>query len=156
MKNTAGLACFRAGSIVLVVFGCVHLFAIFDMLFVEPTAPMERQFKEIARSISGDFGPFHFTTWGGIVILNSSYSVLLVFAGVLNLIVAQAVSAAGLLRRVALVNGVFAAVLLAICLACQFPPPALFAAVALILFIISTVRATPRAADAAHLQKDGS
>ena len=87
-----------------------------------------------------DMGPFHPTGWHTVNILNSSYSALLLYAGVLNLAALSPAIAAGRLRRLTVVNIAFVSVLLAITLALQFPPPALFATITLAFFAISFFR----------------
>lgn len=140
MAETRGRKMFIAGAITLLIFGSVHLLAVYQSLFVAPTAPAEIEADRALYALKFDMGPFHPTGWHTVNILNSSYSALLLYAGVLNLTAVGPAIAAGRLRRLTVVNIAFVAVLLAIVLALQFPPPALFAATALAFFAISFFR----------------
>ncbi len=138
---TPGRRTFMAGAIGLLVFGSVHLLAIYKGLVVGPTTPAEVAINNAEKAFKVlDAGPFHATGWHTMNILNSSYSALLLYAGVLNLIAVGPAVATGRLRKLTMVNIVFVAVLLAITLIFQFPPPGLFAAMTLILFVVSLMR----------------
>lgn len=139
--KTRGRGMFIAGSIGLLVFGGVHLLAIYKGLVVGPTTPAEVAINAAEKAFKVmDAGPFHATGWHTMNILNCSYSALLLYAGVLNLIAVGPAIAAGRLRILTCVNIIFVALLLGITLVFQFPPPALFAAVTLIFFIVSLVK----------------
>lgn len=140
MNNTRGRRTFIAGSIGLLVFGCVHLLAVYKSFFVAPSTPVEIEVDRALRALKMDMGPFHPTGRHTVNILNTSYSALLLYAGVMNLVAVGPVIAAGRLRKLTIVNIFFVAVLMAIPLSLQFPPPALFAAIVLILFVVSLFR----------------
>lgn len=135
-----GRRTFIAGAIGLLVFGGVHLLAVYQSLLVSPSTTAEVEADRALRALKMDMGPFHPTGWHTVNILNSSYSALLLYAGVLNLVSVGPAVAAGRLRILTVVNIVFVAILLTIVLALQFPPPALFAAITLILFLASFLR----------------
>jgi len=141
---------FLAATIVLLLFGSVHVLAIYDSLYgkSEPGTPKARV-DEALRAFKLDLGPFHATGFGTVMILNSSYSVLLLYVAILNLATWRCAAAAGRLRRLTVINMLFVALLGGICLAFQFPPPLLFAALALLLFIVSYVRQSAGSGDAA-------
>ena len=140
MNKTRGRRWFIAGSIALLVFGSVHLLAVYQSLFVPPSTPAEIEADRALAALKMDMGPFHPTGWHTVNILNSSYSALLLYVGVLNLVALGPAIAAGRLRKLTVVNIVFVAILLTIVLALQFPPPALFAAITLVLFAVSWFR----------------
>ncbi len=140
MNHTRGRKTFIAGSIGLLIFGSVHLLAVYKSFFVPPQTPVEIEADRALRAVKMDLGPFHPTGWHTVNILNSSYSALLLYAGVLNLVAVGPAIAAGRLRTLTRVNIVFVSALLAIVLALQFPPPALFAVIILTLFIASLVQ----------------
>lgn len=85
-------------------------------------------------------GPFTPSAWGGMQILNSSYSVLLIYIGILNLLAMRPAAWAGRLKALTVCNIFFVALLLLITIVFQFPPPMLFAATALIFFGVSWVK----------------
>ena len=96
-----------------------------------------------------DMGPFH-THWGRLnQLLSASYSTLLFFVVALNLVALRAIIAHGRLRALAMVNAIFVAILLAISVGAQFPPPAVFALSADVLFVAAAIRARRDALEAA-------
>lgn len=131
---------FKAGAVTLILFGSVHLLAVYKSLFVAPTDPAEIRADEALRDFKIELGPFHPTGWHTVNILNSSYSALLLYVGILNLIALGPVAAAGRLRALTVVNILFTTILFAICLALQFPPPMVFAFACMLFFTISLVK----------------
>lgn len=137
----AGRGCFIAGSIVLILFSLVHMIPTCYDIFVEPTEPAEIAAKEAMAAVTVDIGPFQ-THLGKLhLLLSMSYSALLLFVGVANLVALPAVVAHGSLRNLALVNVLFTSILLAISLGCLFPPPAAFSLVAESLFALAMAQA---------------
>ena len=129
-----GKRLFVAGCAVLFLFSAVHMIPMCIAMFVEPTKPAEIEAKRAMAAVAVDIGPFH-TTWAGLnMLLSASYSGLLFFVVALNVVALPAVVAHQRLRALATVNAIFAAILLAISLAYQFPPPALFSLIACVLF----------------------
>jgi len=131
---------FTTGSIILVAFGAVHLLAVYKALFTEPRAESELLLKAAALAHQDQLGPITITAWDGMMILNSSYSVLLLWIGATNLLVEGAVRRTGSIRRLALQNAAFAAVLTGIDLIWFFPPPLIFSVGALVAFLIASRR----------------
>lgn len=132
---------FVAGCIVLLLFSSIHLVPFVQSIAVAPADPLELEAHRAMEAVKVDMGPFH-TDFGLLVkLLSASYSVLLYFVAAVDLVALRPVIAAGRLKTLALVNAIFAAILLAICLLCRFPPPAVFALVALVLFALSALRA---------------
>jgi len=130
-----GRAWFKAGAIGLVVFGSVHVWAVYKGLFGHPTTPEEIAAHQALLALRMDMGPFRPTGWHTTMILNSSYSVLLIFTGVLNLLSLNALVAADRLRPLSAVNALFCGVLFLITAAFQFPPPMLFALACCVFFL---------------------
>ena len=85
MLSKKGHKTFFAGAIVLVLFGSVHLMAVYQGNFVPPADERDAEIKRLALQSTMTMGPFKPSAWGGMQILNSSYSVLLIYVGVLNL-----------------------------------------------------------------------
>jgi hypothetical protein len=140
-----GKRLFVAGNIVLLLFSAVHMIPMFFDFFVAPTKPLEIEAKRALAAVVIDMGPFH-THWGKLnQLLSASYSTLLFFVVALNFVALPAVAAHGRLRALALVNAIFVGALLAICLICRFPPPAVFCLIAEVLFVGSAVRAGAQA-----------
>lgn len=137
MMPHPGRKTFLAGTIVLILFGAVHLLAVYHANFNPPATEQEAEIKRLESQYSIAMGPFKATGWGCVQILNSSYSVLLLYAGVLNLLAMRPAIAMGRLRAITLCNIVFVAILLAITMIFQLPPPMLFNATALVLFGVS-------------------
>ena len=135
-----GRRLFMAASIVLIIFGAVHVLAVYKSLVVGPESPAEADADRALRAFSMKMGPFHPTGWHTLNILNASYSVLLIYAGVINLIAVHPAIAAGRLRALTLANVVFVALIAAIPLLLQFPPPLIFAAAAWVLFAFSWLK----------------
>lgn len=131
---------FIAASIGLVLFGSIHVLAVVKALVVEPAAPAEIAYVRAAKELTATLGPFHPTAWGTTLILSSSFSILLWFAGAVNLMTCSAVARAGLLRRLTLLNIITLLALVTVCLAFQFPPPAVVGTAVALLFVISWVR----------------
>jgi hypothetical protein len=135
-RATPGRGWFKAGAIGLIVFGAVHLLAVYKGLFRQPTTPQEIAAHEALLALRMDMGPFRPTGWHTTMILNSSYSVLLIFAGALDLLSLNALVAADRLRPLAAVNSLFCGVLFLITAAFQFPPPMLFALACCVFFLV--------------------
>jgi hypothetical protein len=139
--SVPGKRLYLAGCIVLALFSTVHMIPMFIAMFGEPTKPVEIEAKRAMAAVVVDMGPFQ-THWGLLNhLLSASYSALLFFVVALNLVALPAVIACGRLRAMAMVNVAFAGILLAICLACRFPPPAVFSLIAVVLFLGAAVRA---------------
>jgi hypothetical protein len=139
--GTPGRRLFLAGTIVLALFSAVHLIPMFADIFIAPTKLIEIEAKRAMADVTVDMGPFH-TNWARLnQLLSASYSALLFFVVALNLVALQAVIAQGRLRTLAIVNVTFVAILLAIALIHQFPPPGVFALIAGVLFLGSVVKA---------------
>jgi len=134
-----GRATFLAGNITLTLFATVHLLAVYNANFGRPRSEAEAQLHAQARSLATDLGPFHATAWGAIQILNASYSALLAYVAVLNFVSWRTLAAAGRLRAFTAVQVAFTAVLTVITVIYQFPPPMVFAGLALVLFLISWI-----------------
>ncbi len=132
-----GRRLFASASIVLILFGAVHVLAVYKSLIVGPESPAEAEADRALRALSMRMGPFHPTGWHTLNILNASYSVLLIYAGVINLIGLRPAIAAGRLAALTLANMIFVTLIAVIPLLLQFPPPLVFALLALILFVAS-------------------
>lgn len=139
--KTPGKWQFIAGCITLLLFSTVHMIPMFIDMFVEPTAPAEIEAKRAMASVVVDMGPFHTHKGKLWLLLSASYSTLLYFVVAINLAALPAIIALDRLRFVAYVNAIFTMVLLAISLAYQFPPPAVFALIAAVCFIAALVKA---------------
>lgn len=133
----SALRWFRAATWVLVALASVHLIPVVQSNFVPPTTEPEMRLKELALSIRQKMGPLEPTVWGGIQILNISYSVLVFFVAAVNLATARAVSTAGGLAGLSAINAAFCVLLTAIPLLFQFPPPAIFALIAAVLYAVA-------------------
>ncbi len=143
--NVSGHRWFKAGAITLLIFGGIHLLAVYKSLFVAPTDPAEIRADEALRAFKIELGPFHPTGWHTVNILNASYSALLLYVGILNLIALCPAAAAGRLRALTIANILFTTILFTICLALQFPPPMVFAFACMVFFSVSLAK--QRAAD---------
>lgn len=140
IDKARGLGWFRAGAIALLVFGAVHSLAVIDALKGPPAEPKALAVYEAAHVYTADIGPFHASAWGGIQILNTSYSIMLLHIGILNLVLARAMVAAGLLRHATILNIVLTLALFGVSLAYQFPPPMVFALLCAAFFVMSLIR----------------
>lgn len=135
---------FLAASIVLILFGAVHVVAIYKSLVAGPETPAEVDADRALRADSLKIGPFHPTGWHTVNILNVNFAVLLIYAGVINLIALRPAIAAGRLKSLTLANIIFVALISAVILGFQFPPPLLLALPALTLFIASYIKQQSR------------
>jgi len=140
MNPLRGRRWFLTGSIGLIVFGTVHTLAVYKVLFGEPHGPAEVDLHRAMRALSMEIGPFKPTAWHTLMILNSSYSILLLFAGVLDLIAIGPGGAGGRMRLLTLANMYFCGMLFLICLVFQFPPPMVFAGACLVFFTLSLIQ----------------
>jgi hypothetical protein len=136
-----GRRLFIAGCITLLIFSTVHLVPFFQSSFVEPTNPLEVEANRALTAVPVDIGPFHSNSAKLVHLLSASYSVLLYFVVALNFAALPSVAATGRLRGIAMVNAIFVAVLLAIALIYQFPPPGVFSLIALVFFVTAFARA---------------
>lgn len=140
-QRVHGRKTFWAGALVLVLFGAVHLLAVYEANFTMPTDPAELKLRtELQNGVIFEAGPIRATAAGAVQILSASYSVLLMQAGVLNLLMARVAAEHGRLRKLTAANIVFVGLLLVITVIFQFPPPMVFAAAAWILFVVSLVQ----------------
>jgi hypothetical protein len=139
--GTPGKRLFIAGTIVLLLFSAVHMIPMFADIFGEPTEPAMIEAKRAMAAVVIDMGPFHTHAGKLTQLLSASYSALLFFVVALNFVALPAVIAHGRLRALAMVNAIFVGVLLAISLLYQFPPPAVFALTAEVLFVGAVIRA---------------
>jgi hypothetical protein len=129
----------------LIVFSAVHMIPMLMAMFIEPTKPLEVEAKRAMAAVIVDIGPFQ-TDWRMLNhLLSASYSALLFFVAALNLVALPAAIAFGgdRFRGLAMVNVIFVGLLLAISLACRFPPPAVFCVIAEAFFIAALVKAQP-------------
>jgi hypothetical protein len=141
IAGAPGRSLFIAGVITLALFSAVHMIPMLIFMFTEPTKPVEIEAKRAMAAVAVDMGPFH-TSWLGLnQLLSASYSALLFFVVGLNLVALPAVVAHGRLRALAAVNAIFVAILLAIAVIYQFPPPGVFSLIALIFFLGAWMRA---------------
>jgi len=140
MQSKKGHKTFLAGAVVLVLFGLVHLAAVYHGNFLPPADDKKAEIKRLAMEDTVTMGPFKPSAWGGMQILNSSYSILLIYVGILNLWTMRPAAQIGRLRGLTGCNIFFVSLLLLITIIFQFPPPMLFAGIALILFGVSWMK----------------
>lgn len=139
--SVPGKRLFVAGCIVLLLFSTVHMIPMLADLLTTPTEPVQVEAKRAMAAVTVDMGPFH-SHWGKLnQLLSVSYSALLYFVVAVNLVALSGVVAQGRLRTLAMVNASFSGLLLSISLAFTFPPPAVFALIATILFVMAAMRA---------------
>ena len=131
---------FKAGAIALVIFGAFHLLAVYKSVVVGPETPAEVELTKNLKAFQMPMGPFKPSAWHTTNILNTSYSVLLIFAGVIDLLALSSVVAAHMLRPLTLANVIFTFLIAAICLAFQFPPPLIFSGATWFCFTMSLIR----------------
>jgi len=101
-QSKPGRRLFLAGSIVLILFGAVHVLEVYKSLVVGSESPAEVEADRALRAFSTKMGPFHPTGWHTLNILNASYSVLFIYAGVINLIALGPAIVAGRSRALTL------------------------------------------------------
>lgn len=134
-----GRKTFLAGAWGLVLFGGFHLLPVYRSNFVPPENAAEQTVQRALKDLRVKLGPFEPSAWGAVQILNASYSLLLIYAGTINLVVYRAVAAQGRLGMLTACNVGFVGGLIGVALLFQFPPPMLFSAVALLCFVVSLV-----------------
>lgn len=138
VTGRGGQRTFVAGSVVLLLFGATHLVAVYKSATTPPATPQEQAMDKALREVVlFSAGPLKTTAHDAMGILSRSYSVLLIFAGMIDLLCWRAMAAAGRLGRLALANLIFTAILAIIPMLAQFPPPAVFGIVASILFFLA-------------------
>jgi hypothetical protein len=140
MKASPGQRWFLCGSIAMLVFGALHVLAVVDAFAGKPATAELEAIHRAMRDYRRTFGPLEASAWGALQLLNASFSLLMLQLGVINLVARRPVAAAGRLGRLALVNVAFSAVLLALTIAAQFPPPLVFAALVFLLFLVAWLR----------------
>ncbi len=139
--STPGRRLFIGGCVVLFLFSAVHLIPVYFDLFTEPTEPVEIEAKKAMAAVVVDMGPFHTHLGKLFQLLSMSYSAFLFGVVTINFVALPAVIAVNRLPALALVNAIFAGVLLAISLISRFPPPAVFSLVATLIFFAAWSRA---------------
>jgi hypothetical protein len=148
IEAAPGRRWFIAGAIGLIVFASIHLLAVYQSNFGEPATPEIAELDRMLRNVHIlDAGPFQASAWHTVELLNTSYSVLLLYAGVLNLLMVGPALASGRLRRITWVNILFVGLLLALTVVFQFLPPMVLTAVVLLLFVVSLIRQRSLGAD---------
>src|SRR5262245_17696275 len=91
-----GRRTFIAGAIVLLLFGGTHLLTVFKTSLTPPATPQEQAVDKALRDmVLISAGPIHPTARDAVDILTRSYSVLLFFVGVVDLLCWRAMAAAG-------------------------------------------------------------
>jgi hypothetical protein len=145
MPRTPGRHWFLAGTIILLLFGAVHSLAVLDSFFGTPDPRLAEADAALRRAVV-PVGPLRPTAWGAVQILNVSYALFLLTLGVMNLLTLGPLIHSKRLRPVAALNAALALALLAVALAFQFPPPAVFALGAFLCFGVAAFRAPGRAA----------
>ena len=138
--KTPGRGWFKAGAIGLIVFGGVHLFAVYHGLAEKPSTAEEVACEKAMLALRFDMGPFHSTAWHTDMILNASFSALLIYSGIINLMALHGIVAAGRLCAVAALNASLCFTLVIFCLLGRFPPPIVFAGGCSLLFGIAFLR----------------
>ena len=132
-----GKRTFIAGAVWLILFGTVHSLAFVRGLVVEPTEEFEKRFHDAGKAWKIEMGPLQTTALDTMQILSGSYSILLIFAGAMNLTCMSALIAHNALKRATILNIVFISMLLALTIAFRFPPPMVFAGIILFCFCSS-------------------
>jgi len=138
-ERVRGKRTFLAATIVLILFAAAHSLAVIQDNFRE-TPPEDLPLRQALEARAIPLGPFTMTAWGALQTLNASYTALLLYVALLDLVLLGPAIRAGRLGALAALNGGFCAVLLAITIVFQIPPPMLFAAIATLLFLVSAVR----------------
>lgn len=135
-----GRGLFVAGTVVKLLFGLVHLLAVYQGNFGAPEGELEAEARRAARALTVDMGPFHTDAYQLTQLLSASYSALLLFVGVLNLRMLRPAIAFGSLRDLTIVNLVFTGVLTGLTIIYRFPPPMIIAGAAFVCFLVSLIR----------------
>jgi hypothetical protein len=138
-----GLRPFTAGAWMLVVFAFVHSIAVVKSHVATPSEA-DARLEEILRAHVYMLGPIEITAWGTVQILSISYSLLLYASGAAALMVRRPAIMAGRLRSFAVLYLLLCLALDAVAIANRFPPPAVFATIAAVLFAWSAARARPQ------------
>jgi hypothetical protein len=136
--HTPGRRSFVAGALVLLLFGAVHLLAVYKSNFMPPEPGPAAELDRMAKDLKHRIGPFEASAFGLIQLLSASYSVL--YAGATSLATVGPAVTHGRLSRLTTLNLMLAALLLLLTVLAQFPPPMFFAAVATILFAVSLIQ----------------
>jgi hypothetical protein len=135
-----GRRSFIAGSLILIVFAAIHMAAVFKDSFTLATDPKIVHLQESMKGVQDSIGPFHFSEWGKVQLVSSSYAILLAFAGVTGLLVVRPMANAGQLRAMTVANMMLCASLVAVCVLWTFPPPLVLSGLALAAFSASLAR----------------
>lgn len=135
-----GRRSFITGSLILLLFGLVHMVAVMVQAFDPPTDPKMVDLQEAMKACQFQVGPVTSTAWGMAQILNSGYALLLVGVGITGLLVVRPMAMVGRLRAVTVLNIMLTGSLAVVSLLWLFPPPLLFATLALAAFSASLAR----------------
>ena len=129
---------FVAGTIVLLLFGGTHLTAVYSAMTTPPRTPQEQVLdKAMRETVLIPDSPVKTTAHDAMQILSGSYSTLLIFVAVVDLLCWRAMAGAGRRGRLALVNMLFSTILAIIPALALFPPPMAFSMIAAGLFAFS-------------------
>lgn len=130
-----GARTFIAGAIVLLLFGGTHLSAVYISATTPPSTPQEQILDKVMReTVLIPDSSIKTTTHDAMEILSRSYSTLLIFVAIVDLLCWRAMAAVGRLRRLALVNLIFSIILAILPALALFPPPMAFSTIAALLF----------------------
>jgi hypothetical protein len=136
MTDKWGRRLFTAGAVVLVLLGLVHSLSLFEKL--APANDTERQ-------LLGLMSSYKFNLMGSMRSMDNllrGFSVFfmvgMIGLGVLDLLLARERS--GLLKRVALINTIWLAVMTAVSLRYFFAAPTSFLAAALLMFVLAWLK----------------
>jgi hypothetical protein len=136
MSDTWGRRLFTAGGVALLLLGLVHSLSLMEKMV--PANNTERQLLELMTS-------YRFNLMGSSRSMDNllrGFSISFMFAalgiGTLDLVLAR--ERAGLLKRVALVNAIWLAVMTAVSIRYFFAAPTSCLAVALLIFLFAWVK----------------
>ncbi|HXV13816.1 MAG TPA: hypothetical protein VEC56_06385 [Candidatus Krumholzibacteria bacterium] len=133
---------FRAGAIGLLVVAVLHTFGHFGG---GPKDPARIQIEEAMNAYRFDIMGMHPSASDITNSLSLMMTIMLVFAGVLDLIVVGALSGNGrVLRRLAWVNAVGVGALAALFAYYRIPPPMATLAVVCLFFVVAALRPAAR------------
>lgn len=132
--NPSGRRLFLAGTIGLFLFGGLHSLAVLNAYFGPHEKPEEKAFLTAAREFSEPMGPFRPTGLDALLLLNLSFSILMLQCAALSFAAWRLAREARLLRFMSAINAVALGTMTVASYLHHVPPPLVIGAITLLLF----------------------
>jgi hypothetical protein len=139
-SHTPGKRAFITAAVFFIIGGLTHSLAALNGILAEPKTESEAAYRQAAKDFNMTIGPLTPSAWDGTQILSISYSILMIQAGAVNLLIRKPAFAHAFIKPLTTINLIAATALLAVALAYQFPPAVFFSAIIFAAFAASKIQ----------------